>query len=322
MLKAFDGPAADRRFQMDKWGVTLSGYAPIRDSNGEAVAMIGVDMAADDVYLLQQRVHKREIAVVALGLVVSLFLGAFLSKRMSSRIEQLLEGTKRVADGDFRHQVRVAGHDEVSQLAHAFNIMSRCLFISRKKTHKYFYRAMQSLVRILESKDVYTRGHSDRVTDYAGKIAVELNFSEDDLELLKDAARLHDIGKLTIPNSILNKEGRLTEEEWDVIKKHPAVGADILKPVVFDKQMLSVVRYHHERNDGTGYPDQLKGKDIDLFTAVISVADAYDAMTSDRPYRKALTKEQALIELEECKGSQFSPQAVEALQRVLLKEET
>ncbi len=321
MMKAFDGPAADRKFQIDRWGVTLSGYAPIRNSVGQTVAILGVDMAADDVYLLQQKVHTREIAVVVLGMIVSLFLGTFLSKRISSRIEQLLQGTRRVSDGDFRHQVKVSGTDEIAELAHAFNIMSRCLFISRKKMHKYFYRAMQSLVTILESKDEYTRGHSDRVTEYAGRIAFEMKLSEEEIELLKDAARLHDIGKLTIPNSILNKEGRLTEEEWDVIKKHPVVGANILKPVIFDKQLLSVVRYHHERYDGTGYPDKLKGDDIDIFTMIISVADAYDAMTSDRPYRKALSREQALDEFEKCKGSQFKVEVVEALQRVLLSED-
>ncbi len=277
-------------------------------------------MAADDVYLLQQKVHRREIAVVFIGIIASLIAGTFLSKKLSLRIEQLLEGTKRVAEGDFRHQIRISGHDEISELAHAFNMMARCLFVSRKKTHKYFYRAMQSLVRILESKDEYTRGHSDRVTEYAGLIASEMNLSEDEIEILKDSARLHDIGKLSVPNTILNKEGRLTDEEWAIIKTHPAVGADILKPVIFDKQMLSVVRYHHERNDGTGYPDKLHGEDIGILTAIISVADAYDAMTSDRSYRKALSQEQALAELRTCKGTQFRPEVVEAFEKAVSRE--
>ncbi len=320
MLQSFERPTADRKFQIDRWGVTLSGYAPVRDDSGQVVAMLGVDMAADDVYALQQKVHRREMAVMALGVAVSLIVGTLLSQRMSYRIEKLLEGTKRIADGDFRYQVKIEGNDEITELAHGLNMMARSLFVSRKKTHKYFYRAMQSLVRILEAKDVSTMGHSERVTDYAGKIAFEMRLSEEETEILKDAARLHDIGKLTIPNTILNKQERLTDAEWDVIKSHPGVGADILKPVVFDKHMLSVVKYHHERYDGTGYPDRLKGDDIDIFTAIISAADAYDAMTSDRPYRKALSREAALAEMERCKATQFRPDVVEALKRAILKE--
>ena len=321
MMKAFDGPSADRELEVDEWGALLSGYAPIRDRMGKPVAMIGVDIMADDVYAIQKEVHKREILILAAGVIFSVILGWLFSDKITRRVKKLVEGTKRIKDGDFRHQVRVGGQDEISELAHYFNIMAKSLFLSRRKMHKYFYRAMQSLVRVLEAKDVYTMGHSDRVAEYVEKIALRIHFHVDEIEVLVDAARLHDIGKLGIQKTILNKNGKLTEDEWKVIKEHPIIGEDILRSVVFDKQMLAMVRYHHERYDGTGYPDGLKGKDINIFAHIIAVADAYDAMTSDRAYRRAFSKEEALKELVKGKGKQFNPEIADAFIRLLHEED-
>lgn len=308
MVKSLNGPSADMKLGFDEWGAILSGYAPIRDTSGKTVGIIGVDINAEDVRLIQWEVHKREALILLFGIVLALALGFVLSERMTRRLNTLVEGTRRIKDGDFRYQVKVKGGDEISELAHAFNMMSKSLFLSRKKMHKYFYRVMQSLVRILEAKDVYTSGHSDRVADYAARIALRLGLPDDEIDLLKDAARLHDIGKLGIQKAILNKKEKLTEEEWKIIQEHPVTGADILRPVVFDKQMLAIVRYHHERYDGTGYPDRLTGNAISRLTRIISIADAYDAMTSERPYRKSLTPDQAIMELKTGRGVQFDPE--------------
>jgi len=321
MMKAFDGPSADWELGVDEWGVLLSGYAPIRDRMGKTVAMIGVDIDAYDVYAIQHEVHKREIFVLVVGVIFSVIVGWLFSRKITQRINKLVEGTKRIRDGDFRHQVKVGGRDEISELAHYFNIMAKGLFMSRQRMHKYFYRAMQSLVRILEAKDVYTMGHSDRVAEYVEKIALKIKFHTDEIELLVDAARLHDIGKLGIQKTILNKKGKLTEEEWKVIREHPVIGEDILRTVVYDEQMLAMVRYHHERYDGRGYPDGLKGKDINRFAHIIAVADAYDAMTSDRAYRPAMSKQEALEELRRGKGTQFDPKIADAFIELLEGED-
>ena len=138
-------------------------------------------------------------------------------------------------------------------------------------------------------------------------------------ELLRKAAQLHDIGKLGIHEDILNKKNSLSASEWDVIHKHPEVGEEILKPVFPDTQMLSVIRSHHERYDGKGYPDGLKGDQLNIFAQIATVADAYDAMVSARSYKTALTKEEALVRIKECSGMQFNPAVVQAFTKIAEK---
>lgn len=320
MLKGFDNPSADKKLEVDEWGVTLSGYAPIRDKKGKAAAMLGVDVTADDVYLTQREIHKRAVFVLVLGIIFSLSLGMLISNRIADPIRKLAEGTRRIAKGDLQYQVEVKGRNEISELAHSFNEMAGSLSESRKKLHDYFYRAMESLVRLLEAKDVYTRGHSDRVAKYTEKIALKMNFPQEEVESLRKIAQVHDIGKLGIQESILNKKEKLTEEDWKIIKGHPDIGEKILRPVVFNEGMLAIVRGHHERYDGKGYPDGIKGDDITISSQIVSVADTYDAMTSTRAYRLSLSKEEAIEELKKNSGIQFNSRIVEAFLKVLEQE--
>jgi putative nucleotidyltransferase with HDIG domain len=317
MMKAFKEASADRKPMVDEWGVTLSGYAPVRDSSGKAVAVLGVDISAADLHNTQKEVHRRAVFVLVIGILLSLGLGILMSKRISDPIKKLAEGTRRISLEDLEYNVEIKGSDEISELSRAFNQMALNLSESRRRLDDYFYRVLQSLVRILEAKDTYTRGHSDRVADYAAKIAFEMGFSKENVELLKKAAQLHDIGKLAIHQNILNKKGKLTEEEWAIIQEHPVIGEEILKPVLLDKEMLEVVRSHHERYDGKGYPDKISGENISIFAQIISVADAYDAMTSLRAYRPALDKEEAMEELKGNSGSQFNSQVVESFLKIL-----
>ena len=191
---------------------------------------------------------------------------------------------------------------------------------TRKKLDEYFYRVVQSMISSLEAKDPYTRGHSDRVSAYAKKIAVGLGLPQEKIELLGEAVQLHDIGKLGIHEDLLNKSGALSDSEWDVVHKHPVAGEEILKPVFLDPEMLSVIRSHHERFDGSGYPDGLKGDKINIFAQITSIADAYDAMTSSRSYRPALSKAEAMRRLQKDSGTQFNPQVVDAFIKILEKE--
>ncbi|MDD5422433.1 MAG: HD-GYP domain-containing protein, partial [Candidatus Omnitrophica bacterium] len=186
-----------------------------------------------------------------------------------------------------------------------------------KKVLEYFYSVMQSLIRILEARDPYTKGHSERVSEYAVSIARKMGLPQDKIDILREGALLHDIGKLGVKEVILNKKVKLTDEERGIIMKHPVIGENILKPVAINKEVLDVVREHHERYDGKGYPDKLDGEHIDMLAAIVSAADSYDAMTSDRGYEKNLTKEEGIEQLRANSGSQFNPKIVDAFIQVL-----
>jgi response regulator RpfG family c-di-GMP phosphodiesterase len=187
-------------------------------------------------------------------------------------------------------------------------------------------QALYALAKALEARDTYTHGHSESVTRYATWIGEKLKGKlgwEDDtvnsLKVLQNGGLLHDLGKIGIIDGILNKPGKLTEEEWAKVKEHPEKGAHILEGVEEFKEYALVARHHHERWDGKGYPEGLKGKDIPSGARIMAVADAYDAMTSDRPYRKAVSPVEAAKELLRCKGTQFDAEAVDAFM-IALKE--
>jgi putative nucleotidyltransferase with HDIG domain len=166
------------------------------------------------------------------------------------------------------------------------------------------------LSRAIEARDPYTQGHSARVTALAELIACRLGWEEERLELLRVGGPLHDIGKLAVSDDVLSKAGTLEEGELEEIRRHPKMGAKILLRVTAFRDALPYVLYHHERWDGNGYPTGKAGAEIPLEARVLAVADAFDAMTSDRPYRRALTHEQALAEIERCEGTQFDPEIV------------
>jgi putative two-component system response regulator len=180
-----------------------------------------------------------------------------------------------------------------------------------EEIRKTFLGAVKALAEALEAKDPYTNGHSKRVTELAVTLARESGMSEQEQEQIRLAGLVHDIGKIGVPEAILHKPDRLTEEEFDFIKEHPAAGERILKPIISDKTVLAIVRYHHERFAGGGYPEGLAGEDIPIGSRLMSVADAYDAMTSCRPYRSALHPEKARNQLLINRGSQFDPDAVD-----------
>lgn len=171
--------------------------------------------------------------------------------------------------------------------------------------------AIEALSSAVDAKDHYTRGHSDAVTRYSVALAEKLGLSDNDRENVKAAALLHDIGKIGTPDSILQKPGPLKMDEWQVIEDHPMIGSQILEKVQQMGSIVPGVRHHHERYDGLGYPNGLAGKNIPLLARIISLADSYDAMVSDRTYRKALSPEEALAEIKRCSGTQFDPELVD-----------
>lgn len=174
------------------------------------------------------------------------------------------------------------------------------------------FGGLRALLGTVSAKDKYTLGHSERVMDYAVMIGRAMGLSNENLRLLKIAALLHDIGKVEIPETVLNKTEPLTPSEIDVLRKHPSYSVDILEPLASIELLIDSIKYHHERYDGNGYPSGIKGKSIPLGARILCVADAFDAMLSDRPYRKGLRMDQVISELKKNAGTQFDPDTVNA----------
>lgn len=181
------------------------------------------------------------------------------------------------------------------------------LIAINNEIHTGYLKTVMALANSIEANDSYTRGHCQRVMEISCELAKKMGYEDHEVEDLRYAAILHDIGKIGISASILNKEGKLTEEEFDEIKKHPFIAYNILKDVDFIKDGLSAILQHHERYDGRGYPNKLKGEQLSVFGRILCIADAFDAMTSDRPYRQGMPVSDAIEEIERCKGTQFDP---------------
>jgi putative nucleotidyltransferase with HDIG domain len=175
-----------------------------------------------------------------------------------------------------------------------------------------FFQTAESLATAIEKRDPYTGGHTKRVTSYSLAIAKYLPLSLAERKCLRIASVLHDIGKIGIEDQILRKPERLSPEEFNTIKHHSDMGAEIIEHIRSLREIIPGVKYHHEQLNGSGYPHGLKGKDIPMIARIVSVADTYDAMTTDRPYRKALEKEVAVEELRKYAGTQFDKEVVEA----------
>jgi HD-GYP domain-containing protein (c-di-GMP phosphodiesterase class II) len=181
----------------------------------------------------------------------------------------------------------------------------------RRKEEKTYVETVAALAAAVEARDRYTRGHSRRVTEFSVKIARIMGEPEWFVKDLESAALLHDIGKIGFPDRILCNKGPIPPDGVPVIRNHPLAGENILKPVGSLARLCSIVRHHHEKFDGSGYPDSLKGEEIPLASRMIAVADSFDAMVSERPYRPCRSREDAMTELARCSGTQFDPSCVE-----------
>lgn len=190
----------------------------------------------------------------------------------------------------------------------------------RRKVERMSLQMVQALANTIDAKDSYTNGHSTRVAKYSVMLAQRMGYTGDALERLRYAALLHDIGKIGVPKEIINKPSKLTDEEYAVIKTHPVIGSNILKEITEIPDISIGARWHHERYDGKGYPDGLKGEEIPELARIIGVADAYDAMTSKRSYRDVIAQEKVLGEVERCRGTQFDPKIADIMLE-LIKED-
>jgi len=200
-------------------------------------------------------------------------------------------------------------------------MIAQYTYLLRVKERQALLNSILQIVKIMEAKDTYTAGHSVRVAEYSEKIARQMKLNEYDSELLVNLANLHDLGKIQVDLSVLNKPGSFNKADWEEVKKHPLVGYNIVKEITFLKSEASAILHHHERMDGKGYPDGIKGDEISLYAKILMVADSYDAMTTDRPYRLAMTMQEAIDELKRNSGTQFDPKVCSVMVELLEGEQ-
>jgi putative nucleotidyltransferase with HDIG domain len=281
-----------------------------------------LDAAYTQVHLMQRRIGLGLLTAALVALVLALAFSRGLTRPLRGFTASALE----IARGRFGTQVEVKTRNELGELAQTFNYMSRQLQAYDAETRrlyesleKGYLETILALTNSIESKDPYTRGHSQRVGDMAAEIGRELGLSEREGKQLRYGGILHDIGKIGITEPILRKQTELTPEEMAVMREHPLIGASIVGPVSFLGNVRDAVRSHHEKWNGTGYPQGLKGEAIPLIARVVSCADTWDACTSTRPYQRAMTARAALEVMERLRGVSLDPQVVDALHRVLVK---
>ena len=256
------------------------------------------------------------VLVIALGAFgLATFASFWLARTISRPIDTLSRSlSEMTASRDFDHPVAETGFSlEVDTLTEAFNTMMQSVSEAEAETRHAYVGAIRALALALDARDPYTAGHSERVSAIAVTVGRQMRLPDDELDILRLGALLHDIGKIGISDDVLRKPGPLTPEEFRLIEQHPGVGARILKSVHFLAPHLPIVELHHERPDGLGYPHKLRGHEIPMLARIVHVADAFDAMTSARAYRPARSGAEALRELWRCAGSQFDAEVVQAL---------
>lgn len=231
------------------------------------------------------------------------------------KIRRAIEKRKYVLT---ERKYKEALEDDIRVKAKQLEAQNKLLISYSNSLENATIQLMTSLQNAMEEKDFYTAGHTMRVTEYAVMLGLAMGLTENELVILRRAAQFHDIGKLVIDLSCIQKPGRLTGDEWELIRKHPEVGANIIKPLGFMDREQFIIRHHHERMDGKGYPDRLMGEDLDDLTRIITVVDSYDAMTSRRNYKENMSMEQAVDELIACSGTQFDGEIVKYFSRSIV----
>ena len=265
----------------------------------------------------QKKVKDRIVIAFGIIVVLGIFASSLLASFLIKPIKELSVGVDELKNGTAKKPLRIYSQDELGELTRNFNEMSALITEQKGRINKYAYdleEAYVSIVKVvaaaIDARDSYTHGHSARVAQLSLLIGTQAGLSKDELDKLEVACLFHDVGKIKTPDSILLKPGRLSPAEYKDMMNHVEDGASILSRAPSLVKYIPSTRHHHEWHNGKGYPDGLVGDNIPLFAAIISIADAYDAMTSDRPYRKALSEEEALREIERMSGIQFRPDLV------------
>jgi putative nucleotidyltransferase with HDIG domain len=267
-----------------------------------------------------QELTAQAMNFVIVVTLVALFLGYLFAVGITGPIRGLVVSVRAISRAEFHERVQIRGAAEIRELAETFNHMAGDIeeYVERLKlaaaeNRELFLGSIKMLAAAIDEKDPYTRGHSGRVAKYSMMIGETLGMNPQDLDRLKISALLHDVGKIGVDDRVLKKPGKLTDEEFDLMKQHTIKGANIMRPVAQLKDILPGIELHHERMDGGGYPYGLPGDQIPLMARIIAVADTFDAITTNRPYQSAMDLEYAMERIRSLAVSKFDPAIVEAL---------
>jgi HD-GYP domain-containing protein (c-di-GMP phosphodiesterase class II) len=296
----------------------LGTYTAVPDEGWGVIVQVSVDKAYHQATLMS----RQSMVLVAVVAIAATVFGFLFASQISRPIQELAVFSRRLAGGDYGARVQVRSRNEVGVLAEAFNHMGEEIQQSIEETRRQaeinkelFMGTVRMLANAIDEKDPYTRGHSERVAYYSSVIAKHMGMSPEEIERVQLSGIIHDVGKIGIEDKILRKPAALTDDEYEIMKQHPTKGLKILEAVPRLKEMAGAGLMHHENVDGSGYPDGLKGQDIPLLGLIVSVADAFDAMTTDRPYSKAMTFEAALARLRVLVGKKFDDASVTAMEK-------
>ncbi|MHB8526155.1 MAG: HD domain-containing phosphohydrolase [Candidatus Acidiferrales bacterium] len=309
------------------------------EENKKPVEMIGTYSTIPELHwaviaqrsLAKARVDAgvQELTTQALRFVVAVTLIALLVGYLSALgitrpIQGLVHSTRAIARAEFHERAKVEGAAEISELAETFNGMADDIekYVDRlqmaaTENRELFMGSIRMLAAAIDEKDPYTRGHSGRVAKYSLTIAQEMGLDAEAMDKLRISALLHDVGKIGVDDNVLKKPGKLTDEEFALMKQHPVKGANIMRPVAQLKDMLPGIELHHERMDGGGYPYGLAGDQIPMMARIIAVADTFDAITTNRPYQSAMDLEYAMDRIQQLAGTKFDTDVVHAIQHAV-----
>jgi HD-GYP domain-containing protein (c-di-GMP phosphodiesterase class II) len=314
----FSVPSHDKRRNIEMIGT----YSTIPELGWAVIAQRSLDDARIDAGV-------SELSAEALRFVLgvtsfALLFGYLFAIGITRPIRGLVESTRAISRAEFHERAEVRGAAEISELAETFNHMAGDIeeYVERLKraaeeNRELFLGSIRMLAAAIDEKDPYTRGHSGRVAKYSVIIGDGLGLSAAELDRLRISALLHDVGKIGVDDRVLKKPGKLTDEEFDLMKQHTVKGANIMRPVAQLKEMLPGIELHHERMDGVGYPYGLQGGQIPLMARIIAVADTLDAITTNRPYQSAMDLDYAVERIRSLTVSKFDPEVVAALESAI-----
>ncbi len=271
------------------------------------VGLLGVAFSTNFLREANQETKLNIFGMVSTVLFVIIFIGVYIARMITSPIQALKTAAVAVSEGNLDISVDPVGNDEIALLTRSFNEMVSNIKESKIELIEAYDRTLEGWVKALELRDEETEGHTQRVTTMTVELAVLHGMNDTELENVRRGALLHDIGKVGVPDGILNKPGKLTEQEFEVIKQHPWYANEMLSEISFLVPAMDIPYCHHEKWDGSGYPEGIKGEAIPFAARIFSLVDVWDAITSDRVYRKAMTFKQAIKVIEKGRGNHFDP---------------
>ncbi len=311
-------PARVTRSEGTRRGDVLASIAPVGEPDWGVLLERDLDLAFASVNLMV----RDTVLWSAVALAGALLLGIVFARRLSEPIAKLAASTRAISEGEYGATVEVGGAAEIAALSASFNRMSESIrdAFSRvqraaRENRELFLSSIRALAEAIDAKDPYTRGHSERVARYASAIAEEMGLSAEEVERVRLAALLHDVGKIGVDDRIIRKPTALTEEEFEVMKTHPAKGAAIMGAIPQLADVIPGMKHHHEKWEGGGYPDGIKGEAIPMQARIVTVADTFDAMTTTRPYQKAMEIGYVVERIKSFSGVRYDPVVVQAFLR-------